>query len=210
MVFDRGKTQQLHILDARHYQIDITVSPTIFFFQAEDGIRAHCVTGVQTCALPILGGPGTARDSGIRIGSNRPRPKPARPHLFPASRRTVRRPREHPMKSILRRAGIGLAIAACFSVAALAAPSEQTRIDVRTRYGTVETVVLQDFAAGEVRSLSTAAGNPALATRTAAGVKLELAGETFDIALPDPEHAEAEAGGAGRKVIRIEKHEKAV
>src|SRR5438034_10782188 len=29
-----------------------------FFFQAEDGIRDHCVTGVQTCALPIfvLGG----------------------------------------------------------------------------------------------------------------------------------------------------------
>ena len=26
-----------------------------FFFQAEDGIRDHCVTGVQTCALPILG-----------------------------------------------------------------------------------------------------------------------------------------------------------
>ena len=25
----------------------------IFFFQAEDGIRGHCVTGVQTCALPI-------------------------------------------------------------------------------------------------------------------------------------------------------------
>src|SRR5438034_6422849 len=25
----------------------------VFFFQAEDGIRAHCVTGVQTCALPI-------------------------------------------------------------------------------------------------------------------------------------------------------------
>src|SRR5260221_9968441 len=24
-----------------------------FFFQAEDGIRYHCVTGVQTCALPI-------------------------------------------------------------------------------------------------------------------------------------------------------------
>src|SRR5947207_4725710 len=24
-----------------------------FFFQAEAGIRAHCVTGVQTCALPI-------------------------------------------------------------------------------------------------------------------------------------------------------------
>src|SRR5215211_732087 len=26
----------------------------IFFFQAEDGIRAHCVTGVQTCGLPIF------------------------------------------------------------------------------------------------------------------------------------------------------------
>src|SRR5947207_8220910 len=24
-----------------------------FFFPAEDGIRGHCVTGVQTCALPI-------------------------------------------------------------------------------------------------------------------------------------------------------------
>src|SRR5260221_1606339 len=24
-----------------------------FFCQAEDGIRDHCVTGVQTCALPI-------------------------------------------------------------------------------------------------------------------------------------------------------------
>src|SRR5919202_7040441 len=26
---------------------------SLFFFQAEDGIRDHCVTGVQTCALPI-------------------------------------------------------------------------------------------------------------------------------------------------------------
>src|SRR5690606_39905365 len=32
-----------------------------FFFQAEDGIRAFHVTGVQTCALPILAArvPGT-------------------------------------------------------------------------------------------------------------------------------------------------------
>src|SRR5947207_11928291 len=28
----------------------------VFFFQAEDGIRDHCVTGVQTCALPISAG----------------------------------------------------------------------------------------------------------------------------------------------------------
>src|SRR5690348_6307347 len=27
--------------------------PSVFFFQAEDGIRAGRVTGVQTCALPI-------------------------------------------------------------------------------------------------------------------------------------------------------------
>src|SRR5688500_20275907 len=28
----------------------------LFFFQAEDGIRDYKVTGVQTCALPILAG----------------------------------------------------------------------------------------------------------------------------------------------------------
>src|SRR5438034_6500398 len=31
----------------------MTTSRLVFFFQAEDGIRYHCVTGVQTCALPI-------------------------------------------------------------------------------------------------------------------------------------------------------------
>src|SRR5438105_10750494 len=34
-----------------------------FFFQAEDGIRDPLVTGVQTCALPILG-------AGIRVESH--------------------------------------------------------------------------------------------------------------------------------------------
>src|SRR5260221_370977 len=29
------------------------VKKLLFFFQEEDGIRDHCVTGVQTCALPI-------------------------------------------------------------------------------------------------------------------------------------------------------------
>src|SRR5882672_11558959 len=32
----------------------VVISVFFFFFQAEDGIRYHCVTGVQTCALPIL------------------------------------------------------------------------------------------------------------------------------------------------------------
>src|SRR5437588_13077420 len=34
--------------------MEYTLNPKwSFFFQAEDGIRYHCVTGVQTCALPI-------------------------------------------------------------------------------------------------------------------------------------------------------------
>src|SRR5215211_8374318 len=35
----------------------------VFFFQAEDGIRDHCVTGVQTCALPIFGRDGAVVQS---------------------------------------------------------------------------------------------------------------------------------------------------
>src|SRR5260221_7494805 len=31
----------------------VSTTSFFFFFQAEDGIRDHCVTGVQTCALPI-------------------------------------------------------------------------------------------------------------------------------------------------------------
>src|SRR5690606_18717365 len=69
------------------------VSPVVidFFFQAEDGIRDFHVTGVQTCALPISGRPGTCRD-GYR--DERPLPpadiRPETPHAPPA------RPRRHP------------------------------------------------------------------------------------------------------------------
>src|SRR2546422_5132620 len=38
-----------------------------FFFQAEDGIRDVAVTGVQTCALPILGHPATVYDDGATV-----------------------------------------------------------------------------------------------------------------------------------------------
>src|SRR5438132_6976091 len=38
-----------------------------FFFQAEDGIRDHCVTGVQTCALPIYKTLQIARRVGERV-----------------------------------------------------------------------------------------------------------------------------------------------
>src|SRR5437588_8513440 len=47
-----------------------------FFFQAEDGIRDHCVTGVQTCALPISDGASVnALLSSLRAGN----PQPAAP-----------------------------------------------------------------------------------------------------------------------------------
>src|SRR2546429_6573482 len=39
-----------------------------FFFQAEDGIRDVAVTGVQTCALPILLGSIERADSGEHVG----------------------------------------------------------------------------------------------------------------------------------------------
>src|SRR5260221_9060674 len=43
----------------------------IFFFQAEDGIRDHCVTGVQTCALPILTGGRIKSSFGMEIETER-------------------------------------------------------------------------------------------------------------------------------------------
>src|SRR5690625_7050649 len=40
-----------------------------FFFQAEDGIRDGHVTGVQTCALPILTGQTAATEGQFEIGT---------------------------------------------------------------------------------------------------------------------------------------------
>src|SRR5260221_13155644 len=48
------------------------------FSKAEDGIRDHCVTGVQTCALPIPSGgppsPGAPRRTAIQNGNYRATP----------------------------------------------------------------------------------------------------------------------------------------
>src|SRR5262249_59153451 len=61
---------------------------SVFFFQAEDGIRDWSVTGVQTCALPIF----------VRSTSRRPScPSRAEPHL-PRNERallTHRQPAAH-------------------------------------------------------------------------------------------------------------------
>src|SRR5436190_15367983 len=50
--------QQLTI--SREPKTDLLQRTLRFFFQAEDGIRVHCVTGVQTCALPISWASGTS------------------------------------------------------------------------------------------------------------------------------------------------------
>src|SRR5436190_17367074 len=42
----------------------------VFFFQAEDGIRDHCVTGVQTCALPISNGGRSVFSTGTPTPTN--------------------------------------------------------------------------------------------------------------------------------------------
>ena len=64
-----------------------------FFFQAEDGIRDHCVTGVLTCAHPIWRG--------------------RRPALLRATRRARRHRRgraDSRRRSALRGCGLGRAL----------------------------------------------------------------------------------------------------
>src|SRR5439155_17210029 len=59
-----------------------------FFFQAEDGIRDGHVTGVQTCALPILCPPGDA--AALAAALERLRSEPTlRARLGRAARATV-------------------------------------------------------------------------------------------------------------------------
>src|SRR5256885_8382236 len=53
-----GATKAPGTLESR----TVSDSSLFFFFQAEDGIRDYKVTGVQTCALPIL-----AQHGGLRL-----------------------------------------------------------------------------------------------------------------------------------------------
>src|SRR5215467_7880547 len=72
-----------------------------FFFQAEDGIRDYKVTGVQTCALPILrarlrrdrpgqppgrGQPGRGDEHGVAVPGGPGRRRGRYPRLAPAGR----------------------------------------------------------------------------------------------------------------------------
>src|SRR5260370_38716572 len=54
----------------------------LFFFQAEDGIRDSSVTGVQTCALPILGAGDLLKQFAV-LGSQQKQPQ----RLFAADER---------------------------------------------------------------------------------------------------------------------------
>src|SRR3712207_4239940 len=96
-----------------------------FFFQAEDGIRDIGVTGVQTCALPILapvqryGPPPNARDRLLPAGEDAARDIPHRDHDLGVHRgelrhqvgpagahlRGLRRPGRRPRRTALVQGG---------------------------------------------------------------------------------------------------------
>src|SRR5438132_7867662 len=52
-----GAFGETYSRDIRSQPRLVDIYDHVFFFQAEDGIRDHCVTGVQTCALPISSSP---------------------------------------------------------------------------------------------------------------------------------------------------------
>src|SRR5256885_9261035 len=81
-----------------------------FFFQAEDGIRDYKVTGVQTCALPILA-----------LGGDQSNIEPL--HLLVALLRQDDGPR-----SLLQRAGANVGQLQAAAEKALADRSEERRV----------------------------------------------------------------------------------
>src|SRR5260221_1187032 len=60
-----------NINSVSNYQKYLDLDMLFFFFQAEDGIRDHCVTGVQTCALPISSHHGRVRRVAHAVESRR-------------------------------------------------------------------------------------------------------------------------------------------
>src|SRR5690606_39625592 len=78
----------------------------VFFFQAEDGIRAFHVTGVQTCALPIF--LVLVLDAELLVGADvrglRPQPLVG---LHPLDLRLLPRPDGLDLRSEERRVGRG-------------------------------------------------------------------------------------------------------
>src|SRR2546430_7489488 len=50
----RAELMQIELYELKNDLFALSKEVCVFFFQAEDGIRDLTVTGVQTCALPIL------------------------------------------------------------------------------------------------------------------------------------------------------------
>ena len=108
----------------------------------------------------------------------------------------------------LRRQALALLLGGLCSCVAVAAETvrDETTIVARTAAGALEKVTYEgELALGEHRALTTAKGNPAVLSRTDAGMVLEVAGESFDIPVPSAELADAAApeGDAahGRKIV---------
>src|SRR5215211_7388195 len=64
-------------------EIERLTNEALVFLQAEDGIRDHCVTGVQTCALPIS----SAQSQGWQSANHAPPMSRSRPASPPSGRR---------------------------------------------------------------------------------------------------------------------------
>src|SRR5256885_9017642 len=67
---------------------------SVFFFQAEDGIRDYKVTGVQTCALPISSN--RRRSARCTDPASLPHRSDLREPLLSPKRRSARRPDARP------------------------------------------------------------------------------------------------------------------
>jgi hypothetical protein len=97
----------------------------------------------------------------------------------------------------LARGRLALTLALLLGGVALAGEGlrEETRVLVRTTGGAIERLTLPELAPGETRTIATDSGNGALITRTAEGLRIEAAGEVFEVTLPDADAAETLAAG---------------
>jgi hypothetical protein len=123
------------------------------------------------------------------------------------------------LRTPLTRCALAALLAALLSGAAFAATTEslvdETLIVARTASGQAERLRIADIgnlAVGESRAYTTQAGNGATLTRNESNYMLEIAGETFDINMPDVS-PEGLADGVleglpdGAHVVKIDKDE---